>query len=267
VRVVKQPRLAEMIASDLRDGIISGELADGDSLPTLDRLMERFRVSAPSIREALRILENEGLITVRRGNVGGAVVHHPRPSAAAYMLGLVLEFQHVRVADLAAAMLELEPTCVALCAGRDDRATTIVPKLRDALDKAEADVSGNPLQFGMNLVRFHEIITYECGNDTMILVVGALGALWASQAVPWPHKALQDDDHSPAKLRGMVKKYRDVLAAVEAGDAPLASKRLRAVLADPDTLKATRSGRNPVIKAANLPPSLADNGRETARGA
>jgi DNA-binding FadR family transcriptional regulator len=252
-----------MIASDLRDGIVSGDLADGDSLPTLDRLMEQFQVSAPSIREALRILENEGLITVRRGNVGGAVVHHPRPSSAAYMLGLVLEFQHVRVADLASAMLELEPTCVALCAGREDRATTLVPMLRQALDNAEKNVTTGPLEFGMNLVRFHEIITYQCGNDTLILVVGALGALWASQAVPWPHRAL-DDEYSPAKLRAMVKKYRDVLAAVEAGDAPLASKRLREVLYDPDTLRATRSGRNPVIRASNLPPSQVDGGRQAA---
>ena len=83
-----RPRLAEMVAGALRDRILSGELADGAMLPKQDELLEEFGVSLPPIREALRILETEGLITVQRGNVGGAVVHRPQAYKAAYMLGL-----------------------------------------------------------------------------------------------------------------------------------------------------------------------------------
>ena len=71
-RRARAPRLADVIAGDLRQRILSGEIADGDPLPSQERLMKRFEVSQPSIREALRVLEADGLITVRRGKDGGA---------------------------------------------------------------------------------------------------------------------------------------------------------------------------------------------------
>ena len=95
---LRQPRLAEMVADGLRERILSGELGDGDMLPKQDDLLAEFRVSPPSIREALRILETEGLITVQRGNVGGAIVHRPKPATAAYMLGLVMQSRSVQLA-------------------------------------------------------------------------------------------------------------------------------------------------------------------------
>ena len=61
----------ELIADELRALIVSGELADGASLGREPDLVERFGVSHPSLREALRILEAEGLITVVRGVLGG----------------------------------------------------------------------------------------------------------------------------------------------------------------------------------------------------
>ena len=67
-------RTAEIVADELRRQIIDGELVDGDLLPRQELLVEQFNVSLVSLREALRILETEGLVSVRRGNRGGAVV-------------------------------------------------------------------------------------------------------------------------------------------------------------------------------------------------
>ena len=94
-RRLTSPRIAETVADELRRQIVDGELADGDLLPPQAVLVERFNVSLVSLREALRILETEGLVSVRRGNQGGAVVHAPTKSSAAYMLGLVLQSEHV----------------------------------------------------------------------------------------------------------------------------------------------------------------------------
>jgi DNA-binding FadR family transcriptional regulator len=65
----------QRIADELRRLIVSGELSEGDSLGHEPELIERFGVSRPSLREALRILEAEGLISVMRGMLGGVVVH------------------------------------------------------------------------------------------------------------------------------------------------------------------------------------------------
>jgi len=134
-------RTAEIVAEELRRQILDGELADGDLLPRQDVLVDRFRVSLVSLREALRILETEGLISVRRGNRGGAVVHAPAKASAAYMLGLMLQSESVHLSDLGAALHELEPTCAALAAARPDRATTSVPELR-RINEAMSDDYG-----------------------------------------------------------------------------------------------------------------------------
>jgi DNA-binding transcriptional MocR family regulator len=67
----------QQIADELRRLIVSGQLSEGDSLGREPELVERFGVSRPSLREALRILEAEGLISVVRGMLGGVVVHAP----------------------------------------------------------------------------------------------------------------------------------------------------------------------------------------------
>ena len=108
-RRLSAPRIAEIVAHELRRQIIDGELADGDLLPRQEVLVEQFNVSLVSLREALRILETEGLVSVRRGNRGGAVVHAPAKTSTAYMLGLLLQSESVEVADLGMALQELEP--------------------------------------------------------------------------------------------------------------------------------------------------------------
>src|ERR687892_2606249 len=87
-RQLSQPRVAEMVADILRARIVDGEMADGDLLPKQDDLLDEFRVSRPSIREAMRILETEGLISVRRGNIGGAEGHPPKAGKAPYLFGV-----------------------------------------------------------------------------------------------------------------------------------------------------------------------------------
>ncbi|MDO9487493.1 MAG: GntR family transcriptional regulator, partial [Sphingomonadaceae bacterium] len=134
-RRLKQPRIAEIVADGLRQRILSGELKDDDVLPKQEDLMAEFGVSPPCIREAFRILETEGLVTVLRGNVGGAVVHVPQPFTAAYMMGLVLESRRTTLFDLMNAMRILEPVCAATCAERADRHTTVLPMLRKVLDE------------------------------------------------------------------------------------------------------------------------------------
>ena len=56
------------------------------------------------------------------------MVHAPTKASAAYMLGLVLQSEHVLLSDLGTALRDLEPTCAALAAQRPDRITTIVPR-------------------------------------------------------------------------------------------------------------------------------------------
>jgi DNA-binding FadR family transcriptional regulator len=218
---LRQPRLAEMVADGLRERILSGELDDGDMLPKQDDLLAEFRVSPPSIREALRILETEGLITVQRGNVGGAIIHRPQPSKAAYMLGLVLQSRSASLADLQNAMRHLEPACAAACAQRADRATTILPRLRTNIDQSTANLDNAEIYIGLAR-QFHVELVAGCGNETMSLIVGALESLWSAHVEqlargPAQHGSFADRSVRVATLKDHEKLYRRIADGDAAG--------------------------------------------------
>lgn len=214
---MRQPRLAEMVAGALRDRIVDGELADGDALPGLDGLVKEFRVSRPSLREALRILENEGLITVRRGNVGGAVVHRPTPDAAAYTFGLVLQAEQVPVADLARALGHLEGVCARLCAERRDRRREVVPELRRLHKRSESCIE-DPLAFEQACQNFHDGLVAKCGNQSIALAVNAFGGLWRRQREGWAQRVLMHEYPDPELRRSGLDAHARILAAIADGD-------------------------------------------------
>jgi DNA-binding FadR family transcriptional regulator len=180
-RPLQPPRLAELVAAALRERILSGELADGSVLPRQEDLMREFQVSMPSIREAIRILESEGVITVVRGNVGGAIVRGAPVGTAAYTLAMVLQARRVYLDDVALALGYLEPVCASFCAVRRDRRKSVVPVLRRIhaeTVRARHDVD----LVTASARRFHEAVVRECGNETLIVLVGALEEIWTSHA-------------------------------------------------------------------------------------
>lgn len=243
---MRQPRLAEMIATTLRSRIVGGEIPDGGALPAVDKLAQEFGVSLPSIREALRILENERLITVRRGNVGGAVVHRPKPEAVGYMLGLVLQSERARTADLRAALAELQPVCAAMCARRTDRRRKVVPRLHAACE-GMADTIDDAAAMEQWSRQFHTELIEGCGNQTLVLVVGALEGLWATQPEAWTQRVSTTDESPDVELRkqGLLA-HRRITAAIDDGDPERADALLREHMGDPAIFTARR--RSPVIR-------------------
>ena len=65
VNSLREPKMAERVATVLRRMMIRGEVPEGTVLPTESELIERFGVSRPTLREAFRVLESESLIQVR----------------------------------------------------------------------------------------------------------------------------------------------------------------------------------------------------------
>ena len=229
-RRLSSRRTAEIVADELRQQIIDGRLSDGDLLPGQKQLVAHFNVSLVSVREALRILETEGLVSVRRGNRGGAVVHAPAKSSAAYMLGLVLQSDSVPVTDLRTALKELEPSCAALAALRPDRTATLVPELI----QSNEDLAGNlhdPEKFSEIGREFHHVLARGCGNHTMIVVMGSLEALWTSQEGEWFDRAKDENAFpTPARRRAALNAHVKMTEAIAAGDVDrarrLASKHI-----------------------------------------
>lgn len=220
-RPARGRRVAEQIADELRAAIVGGELAE---VPRLDDLIARFAVGAPAVREAMRILETEGLITVRRGNQGGADVHLPQADQVAHVIALVLQSKSVALSDVGAALRQLEPQCAVMCAVRPDRATTVVPVL-EALVAEQAEAIGDVARTLDIVDRFHGAIVDGCGNATLTLVVGALERVWAGHASAVYNR--EDNDPSPSIWRAALGEHRRMVALIAAGDPRVGERALK----------------------------------------
>ena len=224
--VRKKAQLPELIADGLRKAIVDGELGDGSLLPNQDELSERFGVSKPTLREAIRILHAEHLLSTRRGKLGGAIVHRPTVKGAAYTLGLLLQGQGTPQSDVLDALSMIEPRCVALCAQRKDRAKTVVPALRKAVDDLAAHEEGEAASFLQAERLFHNELVARCGSPTLAAVVGTLEELWGGQQ--WAEIDLAEElglRRNVALRRHTLESHEEILEAVEAGDPELAAQR------------------------------------------
>jgi GntR family transcriptional repressor for pyruvate dehydrogenase complex len=213
-----QPRLAELVARELRQEILSGAYADVELLPRQQQLIDRFRVSPPSVREALRILEAEGLISVLRGREGGAIVHPPRLEKVTYMLGMVLQAEAVPVEDAVAAYGRLEPALAAQCSEREDRAETVVPALHENLARAR-DVVDDAHDYRLVAKQFHNILVSHSENRTVTALIGVLNTLVSSQVRRLANESgyLQPFDDL-AMRQASLREHEALAEAIAAGD-------------------------------------------------
>jgi GntR family transcriptional regulator, transcriptional repressor for pyruvate dehydrogenase complex len=172
MRTDKAPEKAELIAEWLRGRILAGELADGDSLGRVVDLADEYAVSRSSLREALRMLEAEGLVSLRRGPGGGVQVHQPTERRAARNVALLFQSRDVTLADVQEARTLFEPLAVRLLASRRNRRATaeqlrhLVERQRETVD----DISA----FGKANAEFHQHLYSLVGNQTVAIMAEVL---------------------------------------------------------------------------------------------
>jgi GntR family transcriptional repressor for pyruvate dehydrogenase complex len=213
----------QQIADELRALIVSGELVEGDSLGHEPDLVERFGVSRPSLREALRILEAEGLITVVRGVHGGVVVHEPDERMTARTAALVLQARNVPLADVFEALGLLEPIAAKAIAGMRNR-RSVIKELRDLVAR-QRDAIEEPEAFGPANAVFHERLVSLAGNQTLSIVAEMLNEIVARAVIAVSQSA--DVVGSVSTRRRGIRSQERLLELLEAGDGAAAEEHWR----------------------------------------
>jgi DNA-binding FadR family transcriptional regulator len=217
----------QQIADELRSLIVSGQLVDGDSLGREPELVERFGVSRPSLREALRILETEGLVEVVRGLRGGVVVREPSQKMTARTAALILQSRNVPLADVFEARSMLEPLAAKAVAGSRKRKAAAA-ELR-ALIAQEQEALEDPEAFGDANARFHERLVSLAGNQTLTIVAEMLNEI-VVRAVTAVSQA-EDIVGSMATRRKGIRSQENLLSLIEKGDVAGAEEHWRAHMA------------------------------------
>ena len=160
-RTMHRPKLAVMVADAIAEEIFEKGLAPGVVLATESKMLEQFGVGRATLREALRLLEAEGLIAVRAGPNGGAVVQQPAPDRLARLLSILLTVSGTTLEDVLQARTVLEPELArraALNADKDDIAAL------DAAIERLADSSMRKGEFLEESAHFHSIVATASNN-------------------------------------------------------------------------------------------------------
>lgn len=216
-----QSRLADQVARDLREGILRNRLPVSD-FTTQGELAAAFGVSTPSMRDALRILDSEGLVRMHRGRGGGVEVRRPGASTAAFSLAVALEGEGVTMNDLAEALRLLEPWCAASCARQEDRHERIVPELRANIDLCRSTTHDLP-EFVRIAAGFHNIIISNSANTTIRIVATSLVTAWEIDKEIWADEV----SHGREIMDSSIEQHSEIANLIEAGDGEGAAELTR----------------------------------------
>ncbi len=224
--------LAQRIVADIDR---SGKTV-GDRLPPERVMLEEYQVGRGTLRESLRFLELQGVISLKPGPGGGPVVQQPDATSLATSLTLLLQFSHAPFRTIAEARGGLEPMMAQLAAQRMSDEQLL--DLRASVDTMEEHLDNQAIFLEENK-RFHDVIARGSGNAMFGYLVDALLGILDGSAIgiDYPeirrtavHKAHLNiyeaiasrdseqsaaamEDHIAQYLRYAEKKFPDVLAA------------------------------------------------------
>jgi DNA-binding FadR family transcriptional regulator len=206
---LRTPKAAVVVAHALREQIVTGRLKPGDHLPHEAELMRHFVVSRATLREAVRLLESEGLIEVRRGTRTGALITMPGADTVARPAGFLLQISGATLADVFAARSGIEPTAVSLLAR--NRATVALVEL-DAMVAEKLPTAWEHNTAHLAIAEFHRRLVELSGNVTLGIIAAMLFEL-TERCAPRGRNRM-----NWAEFDALLVVYRELLTYVRAGD-------------------------------------------------
>jgi DNA-binding FadR family transcriptional regulator len=212
---IKQTRVSEEVAEQLKETILNGQFKAGDRLPSERDLAEAFQVSRVAIREALRSLENSGFIITRQGATGGAFVTDLTFSSLSKAFVDLFLSEKISIPEFYKVRLLIEPEVARLAATQvnshyKERLKKILKGEEEPITSLDEDVERKQA--------FHFLLAEMCGNRFFEALVRSLMEL--------THRVIQvgDPDFSFIHPAGM---HRPIAEAVLAGNPAKAAAAMK----------------------------------------
>lgn len=222
------------MAAHLEDEVLEARLPVGAHLGRRAEFMERFEISPTIMNEALRILRDRGLVTVRPGTGGGVFVSSLPPQVRLGAMDLWFQTGKVHPLDLFEARIHLEDTLTSLAFHRADQRDT--DAMQAALDNMQGADEAKP--YLEALLRLHRALV-SAARVTVLdgMHQSIVGLLQASLT-----KAVFIDGYEPM-LQHSFDVHRDLVEAIRRQDSHLFEKTL--ALHHEDLIRADDPRRSP----------------------
>lgn len=221
-----EPRLSRpvQVAEAIKDWVVEHGLKAGDRLPSEPELIERFAMSKGTIREAMRILEAQGLIKTRTGPGGGGFVHEVSRMRARALLGNYFYFKDLTIADIYQLRRALEPELAASLAG--NLPEEVLQQLEDNIARyaTPAKTVEEEREQHIASLRFHALLAEQSENELLGFMIDFMVSILSDLTV---YRRLYSPPNIELWSKG--RNYQENLVkALRAGDAD----RARQIMAD-----------------------------------
>lgn len=238
---VNVPKAADVLAEILREKILEGQLHEGMPLPNERDLGSQAGLSRASVREALRILEGEGLIATRTGRKGGSAVLRPSSASIERSVGIFIRGQRIRLQAVFETREAIEPPSARFAAlHRTDADLEEIEKCHARLVQA-SEAGDIPAYVHANL-DWHVQVVRASHNELLIAFITAISQpLYAATDL--------DGFNSVAVRNAVIRAHQRVMDAVQARDGGAAARRMgrhiAAYISDVQRTQEKTDGKNP----------------------
>ncbi len=202
---IKTRRISEEIGDRIRQQIAARTLRPGDRLPTERELADMFAVSRMAVREGMRNLETAGLITLRKGRHGGALISDASAKLVTQSIRDMIDLGRASLPMLMEARQHVMDVVVRLACARARPGD--LEKLESSLAAMEALTrAGRFEERTLAAIGFHRTLAEATGNHILGAIVEGLSEVmrrFVALAGPRPH------DPVIGMLRQLVGQIRD----------------------------------------------------------
>ncbi|MCU4651208.1 FCD domain-containing protein [Roseibacterium sp. SDUM158016] len=211
------------VADRIKDWVVERDLKTGARLPSEAEMIAQFGVSKGTVREAMRILEAQGLIITRTGPGGGSFVGEVTAERAKSLLANYFYFQQLSITDIYQMRKMLEPELAASMAGRLERWQ--LDELRELATRHDRPAQSPEEERDQHVtsLRFHERLAEFAGNPLLGFCVSFMARILADLTV---YRRLYEPHNEELWARGRQHQI-DLVAALERGDAGAARATMR----------------------------------------
>ena len=212
LRRPRRPKIAMTVAQQIVAEISRTQSPPGTKLLGEKDMLALYGVGRGTLREALRFLEMNGVLTVKPGPGGGPVIAEPDAHDLAGTLGLFLELKGTSFGAILEVREVLEPAIAGMAAKSAPK--EVVAEIRRSVDRMEANLDDLDLFLEEN-ERFHHLVGSGSGNPVFMLLIGSLDRITDGSRL--------GISFSIERRRTVLKAHRSIATAIENSDVEAAT--------------------------------------------
>ena len=168
---IKSKRTFEEVSSEIKRLVFKGTLKPGDKLPSETELARQFNVGRQTIREAMRLLELSGFLTIQRGVSGGPLIKNTVLNTISNSLIDALLIKKISIEDLIFARLEIEKVVLKQVINNADDSD--IQMLQENIVQAKNKIQNSIQPFEENM-QFHKLLAKASKNHIFMVVVESI---------------------------------------------------------------------------------------------